>query len=284
MKKLILLTIVSLTPLAIMAQEDDDMYFVPTKENVAKEAMAYGMPRDTYYAGSKRSVEDYNRRAWSSVVPVDSAGNDIIEFSAVRGVYPDSAAAQGSEDDYKYTRRMSRFDDYSPSEAYWDGYRDGRWSSPWSYRSYYGWYDPWYWNDPWYYSSWYGWGSPWYYGYYHPWRYSWYSGPYYYGVYYRGGSRFHASHHNTGGSRTYHSGGSSRYGSGTFGSSSRTTGSNSGNFGGSRNSGNSNFGSSRSSGSFGGSRNSGSSFGGSRSGGGSFGGSRNSGGSFGGRR
>lgn len=184
MKKLILLTLVSAFSLSLMAQ-DDDMYFVPTKENVAKEARKYGMPQNVYYSGSNRSVDDYNRRAQFSS-PVDSTGSDIIDFSAVRGVYPDSAYSQPVEnDDYALTRRMSRFDDYTPSEAYWDGYRAGRWSSPW-YNTWYSWYDPWYydswwyWNDPFYYSSWYGWRYPYYYS-------TWYS-PRYYGYHYYGGS------------------------------------------------------------------------------------------------
>jgi hypothetical protein len=184
MKKLILLTLVSAFSLSLMAQ-DDDMYFVPTKENVAKEARKYGMPQNVYYSGSNRSVDDYNRRVQFSS-PVDSTGNDIIDFSAVRGVYPDSAYSQPVEnDDYALTRRMSRFDDYTPSEAYWDGYRAGRWSSPW-YNTWYSWYDPWYydswwyWNDPFCYSSWYGWRYPYYYS-------TWYS-PRYYGYHYYGGS------------------------------------------------------------------------------------------------
>jgi hypothetical protein len=184
MKKLILLTLVSAFSLSLMAQ-DDDMYFVPTKENVAKEARKYGMPQNVYYSGSNRSVDDYNRRAQFSS-PVDSTGNDIIDFSAVRGVYPDSAYSQLVEnDDYTLTRRMSRFDDYTPSEAYWDGYRAGRWSSPW-YNTWYSWYDPWYydswwyWNDPFCHSSWYGWRYPYYYS-------TWYS-PRYYGYHYYGGS------------------------------------------------------------------------------------------------
>ena len=189
MKKLILLTLVSAFSLSLMAQ-DDDMYFVPTKENVAKEAKKYGMPQNTYYSGSNRSVDDYNRRAQFSY-PVDSTGNDIIDFSAVRGVYPDSIYSQSVEnDEYKLTRQMSRFDDYTPSATYWEGYRDGRWSSPW-YNSWYSWYDydpwywdSWYWRDPFYYSSWhYGWYYPYYYS-------TWYS-PRYYGRPYRyyGGGR-----------------------------------------------------------------------------------------------
>ena len=294
MKKLILLTLVSAFTLSMVAQ-DDDMYFVPTKENVAKEAKKYGMPQNTYYSGSNRSVDDYNRRAQFSY-PADSVGNDIIDFSAVRGVYPDSAYSQSSEnDDYALTRRMSRFDDYTPSEAYWDGYRAGRWSSPW-YNSWYSWYDPWYydswwyWNDPFYYSSWYGWRYPWYYS-------TWYS-PRYYGYYgyYRpyGGYISHGTsgrmspnlrnynrrNYNTDGTRR--SGVGSRagnvgvgsrqgsYGSSNVGSRSSNTYSNSsGSFG------SSSGGGSRSSGSFGGS----SSGAGSRSSGGGGGaGVRNSGG------
>ena len=180
-------------PLNMLAQ-DDDMYFVPTKENLAKEADNYGVPRRTYYAGSSRSVDEYNRRVKVGANPTDSVGNDIINFSAVRGVYPDSTYTEGEDSDYQLTRRMSRFDDYTPSEAYWEGFRDGRWSSPWSwsYSSLY-WHDYWYWNDPWYWnSSWY-WQFPYYRGFYgyYPWYYGGYYGyygygyrPWYYGGYY----------------------------------------------------------------------------------------------------
>ena len=125
-------------------------------------------------------------------IPTDSAGNDIIDFSAVRGVYPDSTDNASSADDYKLTRQLSRFDDYTPSQAYWEGYRDGQWMSPWYASRWYSWYDydPWYWNYPYYYgyySSWYGWYSPWYYGYYRPWNYGYYGyySPRWYGGYVR---------------------------------------------------------------------------------------------------
>ena len=280
MKKLVLLSVLlGAMPITMMAQ-DDDLYFVPTKENVAKEAEKYGMPTDTYYSGSNRSTDEYNRRrAWSHVAPIDSAGNDIIDFSAERGVYPDSAYSDVS--DYTYTRRMSRFDDYTPSEAYWEGYRDGRWTSPWYYSSYYPWYDPWY--DPWYYGSYWGWYSPYYYStWYSPWRYrygywgGWYGPRYYsYGHVGRSWSRAGVSHH--------------RYSAGTHHRYTRTPRSSGGRtYSSHHNSGigNSTYSPSRSSGSFGGSR--GGSFGGGGSRGGSFGGGggRSSGGghSYGGRR
>ena len=228
MKKFILLTAVAALPLGLMAQ-DDDMYFVPSKENVAKEAKTYGMPKNTYYSGSQRSVDDYNRRVWSSATPIDSAGNDIIDFSAVRGVYPDSTYVEASTaDDYKYTKRMSRFEGYtSPDVAYWEGYRDGRYTSPWYYSSYYSWYDPWYWNDPWYYgrygwTGYYGgWYSPWYYGgWYRPYYYrGWYGPRYYARSYYRPNRDYQRIIRSNppAGYRTYGNNGRSTYSRGSFG-------------------------------------------------------------------
>jgi hypothetical protein len=288
MKKLILLTLVSAFTLSMVAQ-DDDMYFVPTKENVAKEAKKYGMPQKTYYSGSNRSVDDYNRRAQFSN-PADTTGNDIIDFSAVRGVYPDSAYSQSAEnEDYALTRRMSRFDDYTPSEAYWAGYSAGRWSSPWR-MSWYSWYDydpwywdSWYWNDPFYYSSWYSWRYPWSFSVWYSPRYYSYYRPWYGGGYRVGGGRSYSragvTHHKSTSSRRgtdlggYRSSNSSRTYTPT-----RTTTNNSGNLGGYRSSGSSSSGGSFSSG--GGSRG-----GGGFSGGGGGGGRSTGGGhSYGGRR
>ncbi len=177
MKRLFLASLVSVAlPFSGVAQ--DDMYFVPTKANIEKSKRDYGMPRDTYYSGSDRSVDEYNRRG-SYFHEIDSAGNDIVDFDAVAGAYPDSTVTDMS-DDYRVTRRMSRFDDYAWSEPYWAGYYAGRsswygWYDPWYSPGWYGWYDPWYcgWYDPWYY----GWHSPWY-GY-HGW-YGWgWGGPHY---------------------------------------------------------------------------------------------------------
>ena len=175
-------------PLTMMAQ-DDDMYFVPSKKSVEQPASNSGRRGYTYYSGSNRSVDEYNRRgtggSYYQVLPADTTGNDIISFSAERGVFPDSTATE----DYALTRQMARYDGYDPGIAYAEGYRDGRtdswtWHSPWYYSSYYPWYDSyWYWNDPWYYRH-YGWYSTWY----DPWyydRYYWY-GPRYYGGYYGG--------------------------------------------------------------------------------------------------
>ncbi len=163
MKRMIIL-ILAIGAFVTDAMAQDDMYFVPTKKNVEKSAAEYGIPADTYYAGCDRTVDDYNRRR-STVQPIDSAGNDVITFDEVAGVYPDSSA--DGTDDYKYTRNMSRFDDYDWYEPYWAGYADGRFDN-WGYYSswtwgypYYG-YRSWYWGYPYhYYSSWY-WDRPWY--------------------------------------------------------------------------------------------------------------------------
>ena len=195
MKKLILLSVIAVCwPLGLFAQ--DDIYFVPTREMEEQTAREYGMPRDTYYIGSTRSIDDYNRLR-SSYVVLDSLANDSIDFDAIVGVYPDSVYLS-EPDDYRYTRRMNRFDGYEPSSEYWAGYYAGRnsWHSPWYYgwynypwyNSYYSWYDPWY--DPYYYGGWY---SPWYgsyYGYY-GWRNAWYGG--WYGGWYGPGRIFVSS-------------------------------------------------------------------------------------------
>ena len=297
--------------------QDDDMYFVPSKQNVEREKATYGIPTDTYYSGSLRSVDEYNRR-WSSnyeVLPVDTG--DIVSFAAVEGVYPDSVG------DFTLTKRMSRWDGYEPSAAYLAGYSRGYadswgWHSPWFYSSYYPWYSPWYdpwydfWYDPWYYGGYYG-----YYGYYglgYPWYSSWgwggYYGPYYnyypYYVSWGGGHSVNLSTENHGrisgtGSRGITTGRTHTYTAGTFGSS-RSVGTNrtTGGYGGSRSTNvgrtttdtrtrttaspsysnsNGNFGGSRSdAGSFGGSRSSGGSVSSGGGGGGSFGGSSSGGG------
>lgn len=178
--------IMAMLPLTMTAQ-DDDMYFVPKKNSAEHKAVNYSTPRSTYYSGSNRSVDEYNRHGGGSyyeVVSNDTTGNDIIDFSSEVGVYPDSAMQQ--QEDFTLTRQMSRWDGYEPEIAYLAGYNAGRfdsWHSPWYYSSYYPWYDSyWYWNDPWYYRhyGWYGgWYDPWYYDYY---GYS----PYWYGGWYGG--------------------------------------------------------------------------------------------------
>jgi len=243
MKKFFLISILfGLLPLSMVAQTDD-LYFVP-KKKVKKATVENNYPeQETYYSGSNRTVEEYNRlESKYEVLDGDSTNSDIINFSAEKGVYPDSMKLDSlNSEDFELTRKLQRFDDYdiANNAAFWAGYEKGRydymWHSPWYYRTYgwyysgwYGWYDPWY--DPWF--------DPWYYGWYSPWRYRWYS-PYYYGYYgwhypryyyYVGvGGRYYAYNGITGtqhhgrvsfrGSRGVSNGRSTIHSSGTFGGS-----------------------------------------------------------------
>ena len=279
MKKLFfLLAMLGAMPFALHAQ--DDMYFTPTK--VDKNAPQTDWDAPAYYSGSDRDVDEYNRRGVYRKIGVDSLGNDIIEFDTYDS--KSHAAANDSllrkyeqmAEDFEYTRRMSRYDDFYG------------WYDPWFYGwrgwyGYYPWYDPWYdpWFDPWYYGygwRWRSWYDPWYYGWHRPYRY--WHGPIY--TYRRGGLTGTRNH-------SYISGrGSGSRGSvrdfsntrtvspGTFGNRSNSSRFDNGSFG-------------NRSGSFGGSRSGGGSFGGHSGGfgGGSFGGGSRGGGGgghFGGRR
>ena len=330
MKKLLLISmLIGAMPLSMMAQ-DDDLYFVPSKKKVETtgSSVRNTAERPTYYAGSNRDIDEYNRRgkfrSSYQTIGTDSLGNDIIEFHEGTGIYPDTVfvdsmwmAKNGYNDfdnDFTYSRRMSRWDDYY---GWYDPWFYGHWG--WRPLGYYSWYDPWYYGPYGWYSSWY---DPWYYGYYgwgypYGWgRYGW-GYPYYYGWYghYWGGYPHHGYAYHRGGYDRGHTGTlgyydrsnygnrgqinrsgnnngtytrkGTTYGSGNKGLGSRrptttsTTRSSSNNSSSSYNShssGNSNFGGNRSYGNSGYSGGS-SSFGGSRSsGGGSFGGGSRSGG------
>ncbi len=182
MKKWILMSLIlGAMPLSLMAQ-DDDMYFVPSKQAVAEARAAYAASSGSYFPGSNRDVDEFNRQgSYYQVLPTDSS--DIIDFAAVQGVYPDSTA------DYDITRRMMRYEGYEPNSSFWEGYNAGRRDSWYSwYSPFYSWYGGIY--DPFYY-PWYGsWYDPWYYGYYSPYyyRYGYYGWGYpYYGYYLSGG-------------------------------------------------------------------------------------------------
>lgn len=209
MKKMILFTALLVALPLTMHAQDDDMYFVPTKKNVDEfNSRRYGMPQSTYYEGSSRSVDEYNRRmGGSSYEVIGNDSSDVIDFSGVQGVYPDSVG------DFQLTRQMARWDGYTPTDAYWEGYERGRsdewrmstWHSPWYYTSYYPWYDT-YWYSPWYYSSWHiGWYDPWYYRPY----YGGYYGYYGWGGAYHGGRARTSTYARNGNTGTL-----SRYGEG----------------------------------------------------------------------
>ena len=156
MKKFFLISILfGVLPLSTVAQTDD-LYFVP-KKKVKKATVENTVPvQETYYSGSNRTVEEYNRlESKYEVLDGDSTKSDVIYFSAEKGVYPDSLKLDSlNSEDYELTKKLQRFDDYdiANNAAFWAGYEKGRydymWHSPWYYRIY-GWYDPWY--DPWFY-------------------------------------------------------------------------------------------------------------------------------------
>ncbi len=182
---LILLMAMSL-PTVMLAQDDDDMYFVPKKQSQVKSAS------QTYYCGSDRDVDEYNRHGglYSSVSEIED--DDIIDFDEELGEYPDSLAVD-SLYDYPYFDPEYDIDDFVYSRELDRWYNDGD-DMPYDdaeewypYRGYFGFYSPYYydywwgWYSPWHYSGWWGWYDPWYYsywgGWYHPWYYSgWWGG------------------------------------------------------------------------------------------------------------
>lgn len=192
-------------PLAALAQ--DDLYFVPSKaqlkaekqekETRQQEKEARQLEREantpTYYRGIDKTDDEYNRRkkpasgihssADGTTYSSDSIASDIIEFSVGDGTYSQNLVKTDTiykyifvndEDDYQYSRYLSRWDDY-----WWWHRGYGPWGYGYPISWYAGWYDP-YW-DPWY-GSWYG--PRWYYSWYDPWYGPWYD-PYwgYYGHY-----------------------------------------------------------------------------------------------------
>lgn len=306
-------------PLSLVAQVDD-MYYVPVKSqksDIVKAPDESDQP--TYYCGSDRDVDEYNRRgrvkSYYQKIGTDTLGNDIIEFHEGDGiygfaegddadtvyvdddkvaVYPGSVQYYDDSDyDYTYSRSLGMFDGFY---GWYDPYFSMYWGGPywWRYGSY--WYDPWYYGMyyPWY---WNGWYSPYYYGWngWYGWRPSYYysySGPT--GTTNHSTGKWHSSGRRTTGFSGYRGSGNGT--SGSFGNRYNSYNKNNNSttnrykFGGQRRTTNTNTVSrpvyrpqptspSISRGSFGGSR------GGGSFGGGSFGGGgRSGGGSFGGRR
>ena len=145
-RRLLLAAIIGMISLPMMAQDDDDMYFVPKKQS--KDVIEFEMGDGTY---------DLSARDSMMLTDTDST------------YYYDN-----QEDDFAYSRRMERFDDfYCPSlYSYWNDpfwYDSYGWYSPYRFYCFSGWYGyyslhrPWYtsWYNPWY-NPWY---SPWYYDY-----------------------------------------------------------------------------------------------------------------------
>lgn len=173
MKKIVFVTaFVCLLPHDIIAQ--DDMYFTPKKAD--KTETVQEQPK--MYTGSFRNVDEYNRHGRfagvSQEVDLDTLYSDVVFFDAdtstvagdtiLVGDVTDAADyAYDPSEDYEYSRRLSRYDDYywhDPWYYGWYGYGPYWYGSPYWYAGW--WYDPWY--DPWFN----GWHRPW------GWYYSWY--------------------------------------------------------------------------------------------------------------
>ena len=187
--KRIVITSVLLGMLASGAVAQDDIYFVPEKKD--KVPAAYRPDGDEAvrgYGGAVRDVDEYNRRgvfggSYYTAIDGDTAATDVIDFYAadttlvdttLASVSADAAAGgydYGGDEDYKYSRALSRYDDFYWYDPLYD---------PWAYGPYgwygrpYGWYAGW-WYDPWY--------APWFYGPYRPW--AWYYPTYVYVPSYR---------------------------------------------------------------------------------------------------
>lgn len=285
MRKFIYVSII-LGFMSSVTHAQDDMYFVPKKGSKKPVSEVYAETN----TGCSRDIDEYNRRGnFRSTyynLGSDSTSADVFQFEP--GTYADTLYADNagrhysSDNDYEYSRRMSRFDGFYWYDPWYSGWY-GPYGYGWPYRySYYGWYDPWY--DPWFY----GWYRPWrYYGWYYP---GYWHGGYHYAYGGITGTRNHGNVNYGQGSSANRSfrgyrGNSDRNGRGNrYDNADRNNSYNRNNFRGNRDNSfnNSDF---RQSPSF----NTGGSFGGNRgggfSGGGSFGGSRGGGGgSFGGRR
>ena len=158
-------TVLSLFIAMTVAAQDDDMYFTPkhqknnttvrTPRSEVSDAYDYNdnynshhsNDNGTYYSGSIRNVDEYNRR-----------GRYSTQQSWRDTTYYANDSILVSREDYENSRRMKRFDGYNSVTLIV--------GDPWYYDSWA--YDPWY-NGSWYWRS--RWYDPWYYSYYDPWRF-----------------------------------------------------------------------------------------------------------------
>ena len=219
MKKSVLVSLLLVClPLFVMAQSNDDLYFIPKKKTekkvtngtpakvvVEKEktpTTVYAAPGSTVVVkdveGNVRDVDEYNRR-YTSRDNTFSMENDTLYIEEKpyneRGEWVNGF--EGSQSDYEYAMRIIRFRNprYAipvSSPLYWDVvYALPSWEWNVFDDGYYAYVFPTYTNRLWwdwrFNYSW-GWRSPWYYS-------SWYYGPsYLYGGYW-GGWYPHHHHH-----------------------------------------------------------------------------------------
>ncbi len=175
MKKIVLTTVIFCFTFSLVRAQDD-MYFTPKKNDKVEVEQGQQILRYRPI----RDVDEYNRRGqfassyfnlssdslYSDVIDLD---NDSTFIAGDDSIIVDENVdySYNPEDDYVYTRRMCRYDDFY-------------WYDPW----WYGWYRPYWYGGPYWYAGWWydPWYDPWYYGWYNPW---WHYPTYWYGSYYR---------------------------------------------------------------------------------------------------
>ena len=203
MKKSVLISLLmACLPFLVMAQSNDDLYFIPKKktekkvtsgipakvviEKEKKPTTVYAAPGSTVVVkdvkGNVRDVDEYNRR-YTSRDNTFSMENDTLYIEEKpyneRGEWVNGF--EGSQSDYEYAMRIIRFRNprYAipvSSPLYWDVvYALPSWEWNVFDDGYYAYVFPTYTNRLWwdwrFDYSW-GWRSPWYYS-------SWYYGPSY---------------------------------------------------------------------------------------------------------
>ena len=218
MKKSVLVSLLlACLPLFVMAQSNDDLYFIPKKNEKkvtsgtpAKVVIEKDKAPTTVYAepgstvvvkdvkGNLRDVDEYNRR-YTSRDHTFSMENDTLYIEEKpyneRGEWVNGF--EGSQSDYEYAMRIIRFRNprYAiplSSPLYWDVvYALPSWEWNVFDDGYYAYVFPTYTNRLWwdwrFNYSW-GWRSSWYYN-------SWYGPGYWYGGYWGGWPHYHHHHH-----------------------------------------------------------------------------------------
>ncbi len=215
MKKIVFLLLIALClPLAVMAQSyDDDLYYIPKKENKSHQKentsseRSKGMVNTTRIyttpgsnivvqdrSGNARDVDEYNRRYDSSNNNFEMQNDTLYIKGKNRSSDLDGEwvnGFNGSQDDYEYAERLIRFRNprfavsissplywdivYGTNSWDWNVYTDGMYAYAFPTFPNRLWWD-WRYN-----SLGYGWGYPYYGGYYGSWYTGW-GNPWYAGA------------------------------------------------------------------------------------------------------
>ena len=219
MKKFVFVSLLmACMPFLVLAQTNDDLYFIPKKKTEKKvtsgtpakvviekdktPTTVYASPGSTVVvkdvAGNVRDVDEYNRR-YTSRDNTFSLENDTLYIEEKpyneRGEWVNGF--EGSQNDYEYAMRIIRFRNpryaipvssplywevvYMLPSWEWNVFDDGFYAYAFPTYSNRLWWD-WRFNYSW------GWRSSWYYN-------SWYGPGYWYGGYWGGWPHYHHHHH-----------------------------------------------------------------------------------------